>query len=82
MGNVTLVVAVDVSVVANAPEVVKLPPKVIVFPVLATPVPPYWPAITEPFQVPELIVPTDVKLDARIPGPRPELLKTCVAFIS
>ena len=47
VGSVTFVAAVEVRVVAKAPEVVKLlavdilPPKVIVFPVLATPVPPY-----------------------------------------
>jgi hypothetical protein len=41
VGRVTLVVAVAVRVVANAPDVVKLPPRVIVLPVFATPVPPY-----------------------------------------
>jgi hypothetical protein len=47
VGKVTFVKAVEVRVVAKAPEVVKLlavdklPPRVIVFPVLATPVPPY-----------------------------------------
>ena len=45
VGKVTEVVAVDVKVVANAPSVVKLPPKVIVFPIFATPVPPNCPAI-------------------------------------
>ena len=34
VGNVTLVVAVDVNVVAKAPLVVKLPPRVIVLPLL------------------------------------------------
>jgi hypothetical protein len=63
VGRVTDVLAVAVSVVVNAPEVVKFPPIVIVFPVFATPVPPYWPAITEPFQVPVAIVPTLVKED-------------------
>jgi hypothetical protein len=63
VGRVTEVVAVAVKVVANAPEVVKLPPRVIVFPVFATPVPPYCPATTEPFQVPVAIVPTEVNED-------------------
>jgi hypothetical protein len=63
VGNVTVVAAVAVKVVAKAPEVVKLPPRVMVLPVLATPVPPYCPAITSPFQVPATIVPTVVILD-------------------
>ena len=63
VGRVTDVFPVAVNVVVNAPEVVKSPPIVIVFPVFATPVPPYWPATTEPFQVPEAIVPTLVKDD-------------------
>ena len=37
--------------------VVKLPPRVIVLPVFATPVPPYVPKITLPFQVPIVTVP-------------------------
>jgi hypothetical protein len=41
VGRVTEVLAVAVSVVVKAPEVVKFPPSVIVLPVLATPVPPY-----------------------------------------
>ena len=41
VGNVMLVSAVDVKVVVKAPEVVRFPPIVIVFPVLAIPVPPY-----------------------------------------
>jgi hypothetical protein len=41
VGRVTLVVAVAVIVVAKAPDVVKSPPRVIVLPVFATPVPPY-----------------------------------------
>ena len=40
VGRVTLVGAVEVRVVAKAPDVVRLPPRVIVFPVLFTPVPP------------------------------------------
>ena len=46
VGNVTEVRAVEVNVVANAPEVVKLPPSVIVLPVFATPVPPLAPSKT------------------------------------
>jgi hypothetical protein len=48
VGKVTEVVPVDVNVVANAPSVVKLPPKVIVFPIFATPVPPNCPATVPP----------------------------------
>lgn len=51
VGNVTEVLAVDTRVVVKAPEVVRFPPMVIVFPVLATPVPPYWPVTILPFQV-------------------------------
>ena len=49
VGKVTFVDAVLVSVVAKLPDVVKsfpveiLPPRVIVFPVFATPVPPFAP---------------------------------------
>jgi hypothetical protein len=43
VGSVTEVVAVVVSVVAKAPEVVRFPPRVIVLPVLSTPVPPRAP---------------------------------------
>ena len=39
-GKVTLVVAVDVRVVLNAPDVVRFPPNVIVLDPLLTPVPP------------------------------------------
>ena len=42
-GRVTLVSAVTAKVVLNAPEVTRLPPKVMVLPVLATPVPPLAP---------------------------------------
>ena len=51
VGNVTLVLAVDVIVVVKDPDVVRFPPMVIVFPVLATPVPPYCPVTILPFQV-------------------------------
>ena len=50
-GSVTFVEAVSVNVTSYAPEVVTLPPSVIVFPVFATPVPPYAPVITAPFHV-------------------------------
>ena len=46
VGKVTFVVPVDVSVVAKAPDVVRLPPSVTVLPVLATPVPPLAPSKT------------------------------------
>ena len=58
VGNVTLVSAVEVKVVANAPEVVRFPPNVIVLDPLFTPVPPYVPPIAVAFQVPFVIVPT------------------------
>jgi hypothetical protein len=41
IGKVTEVFAVEIKVVVYAPEVVRFPPRVIVFPVLFTPVPPY-----------------------------------------
>ncbi len=62
VGKVTLVEAVEVNVTGNAPDVVKLPPNVIVLAPLFTPVPPYVPPITLPFQVPDAIVPVDVIL--------------------
>lgn len=40
VGRVTLVLPVTVRVVVNAPEVVRLPPRVIVLEPLLTPVPP------------------------------------------
>ena len=43
VGRVTEVGAVVLRVVALAPVVVRLPPRVIVFPVFATPVPPFAP---------------------------------------
>ena len=51
VGNVTFVAAVWVNVNANAPEVVRLPPSVIVLEPLLTPVPPYAPVIMLPFHV-------------------------------
>lgn len=46
VGKVTEVKAVEVNVVANAPDVVRLPPSVIVLLVFATPVPPFAPSNT------------------------------------
>ena len=43
VGSVIFVVAVTVSVQANAPDVAKLPPMVNVLPLLLTPVPPCAP---------------------------------------
>ena len=69
VGRVNVVVPVVVSVTLFAPEVVKspsveiLPPRVMVLPVLATPVPPYWPVITLPFHVPDVTVPNVVMFD-------------------
>ena len=60
VGNVTFVSPVLVKVVLKLPAVVNalavviLPPKVIVFPVLATPVPPYCPAIAAVKSAPPL----------------------------
>ena len=79
--------AVAVRVVVNAPDVVKLPPRVIVFPVLATPVPPLTPnkiPLTvelvndkvKPVPVlPDVIVPTVVKLGI-------EVMLFCVAAVT
>ena len=50
-GSVRFVVLLEVKVMSNAGVVVKLPPTVIVLLEFATPVPPYIPAITLPFQV-------------------------------
>lgn len=59
-----------------------MPPRVIVLPVLATPVPPYWPAITVPFHTPVPIVPTEVRLEPVTPEPSVVELNTAVPFIS
>ena len=80
-GSVKDVVAPTVNVTANAPAVVKLPPSVIVLPVFATPVPPYWPATTEPCHVPLLIVPTEVSEEPVIPEPRALELRTSVPLM-
>ena len=50
VGKVMLVAAEALRVMAKAPTVPKFPASVIDFPVLATPVPPYCPATTPPFQ--------------------------------
>ena len=57
VGRVTEVLAVVVTPSVCAPVCVKLPPRVSVLPVFATPVPPYSPATTPPCQVPVPIVP-------------------------
>ena len=57
VGSVTLVAPVTVNVVANAPLVVRLPPRVIVLVPLLTPVPPYVGLTTVPCQVPVETVP-------------------------
>ena len=57
VGNVTVVAPVIVNVLSNTPLVVKLPPSVMVLPLLFTPVPPYWPVMILAFQVPVVIVP-------------------------
>ena len=82
VGRVTLVVAVAVRVVANAPEVVKFPPRVIVLPVFATPVPPYCQVTTVPFHTPVAIVPTLVSEEPVTPEPRAVELRTVVPLIS
>jgi hypothetical protein len=61
---------------------VKLPPIVIVLPELFTPVPPYCPAITVPFQVPVPIVPTVVRLEVTTAEPRVVAERTEVPLIS
>ena len=57
VGNVTAVAAVMVKVLAKAPDVVKLPPKVSVDRPLLTPVPPKVGCTTFAFQVPDVMVP-------------------------
>ena len=60
-GKVTAVFAVVVNAVLKAPEVVKLPPKVIVLPVLATPVPPFAPIKIPPKVTAPLVAEAGVK---------------------
>jgi len=60
-GKVTAVLAVVVNAVLKAPEVVKLPPKVIVLPVLATPVPQLAPTRTPPKLTAPLVAEAGVK---------------------
>jgi len=67
VGNVTAVVAVDVSVVANAPEVVRLPPRVMVLDPLLMPVPPKVGEMIVPCHTPVPIVPTLVSEDRVTP---------------
>ena len=88
VGNVTLVAAVVVSVNAKFPLVVNelavviLPPTVIVFAPLLTPVPPYVPATIEPCHTPVPIVPTEVKLELTILDPRLVAFNTFTLLIS
>jgi hypothetical protein len=63
VGNVTPVGPVIVNVDANAPDVARLPPSVMVFAPLLTPVPPQVGPIIVPFHVPDVIVPTCARLD-------------------
>ena len=60
-GKVTAVFAVVVNAVVKAPEVVKLPPNVIVFPVLLTPVPPFAPTSIPPKLIAPLAAEAGVK---------------------
>jgi hypothetical protein len=62
VGSVTFVAPVVVSVRGFAPDVVRLPPRVIVDDPLFTPVPPYVGEIILPCHVPVVIVPTVAKL--------------------
>ena len=80
-GSVATVFSVTVKVVVNAPDVVKLPPRVIVLPVFATPVPPYCPAIAVPCHVPLPITPTVVREEVVTPLPRVLPLRTDVPLI-
>ena len=58
VGRVTDVAPVVLRVTVSVPvPITVLPETVIVFPVFATPVPPYCPAITLPFHVPVVIAP-------------------------
>ncbi len=57
-GKVTLVLAVTAKVVLNAPEVTRLPPKVMVLPALLMPVPPL-----APFKMPPRVTAPLVGLD-------------------
>jgi hypothetical protein len=81
VGRVTEVVPLAVNVMPNAPLVVKFPPRVIVLPLLATPVPPYRPEITVAFHVPEVSVPTEVNEEAKTPEPKVFEDNTEIAFI-
>ena len=82
VGNDNEVLPLVVSVVLWAPLVVRFPPRVIVFPELLTPVPPYCPATTEPCQVPVPIVPTLVNDEPTIPDPSADADRTVAPLIS
>jgi hypothetical protein len=85
VGNVILVEPVVVNVSGLAPLVVKapavsiFPPRVIVRPVFATPVPPYWPVIIVPFHIPLDIVPRVVMELAPVHVPLAMLLRVVAA---
>lgn len=81
VGKVTVVFAVAVSVVLNAPDVTKFPPRVIVLTPLFTPVPPYVAPINVPCQTPVPIVPTDVSEEVTTEEPKVVALKTSTALI-
>ena len=70
----------NVTVSVFDPMIV-LPDTVIVFPVFATPVPPYCPAITPAFQVPLVRVPTLVSEEPVTPEPKVVELRTLVPAI-
>lgn len=63
VGKVTSVVPDVLRMVAFAPKVVRLPPRVIVLFVFAIPVPPYCPGITAPFQAPLKLFAVNCPLD-------------------
>ena len=68
VGKVTAVVPVIVNVEANAPEVVRFPPRVMVFPELFTPVPPFTPASRPVIFVERSIEPASI-LFVTLPDP-------------
>ena len=68
MGRVRAVVAVVVKVVLNAPDVVKLPPNVMVFVPLLTPVPPLVPiSVPLSVRVPEAVIGPPVNVMPVVP---------------
>jgi len=61
VGRVTVVAAPSVKVSAYAPLVVRFPPRVMVFPVLATPVPPYVGETIVPCHCPAEMIPVEAR---------------------